>query len=41
MENPNFVEKAPEKVVNLERERLEKAEQEVAVLRERLEKISG
>ncbi|MFW5870447.1 MAG: class I tRNA ligase family protein, partial [Candidatus Sumerlaeota bacterium] len=41
LENPNFVEKAPEKVVNLERERLEKAEQEVAVLRERLEKISG
>jgi valyl-tRNA synthetase len=41
LENPSFVEKAPEKVVNAERERLEKAEQEVAVLKERLAKIQG
>ncbi len=41
LENPNFVERAPENVVNAERERLEKAEQEVAVLKERLGKIQS
>ncbi|NQU44301.1 class I tRNA ligase family protein, partial [bacterium] len=41
LSNPSFVEKAPEKVVNAEKERLEQARQQCDVLRKRLDELTG